>query len=461
MMLSLPSVATLVLPLLHVLLIDQSVATSIETGKPHSTVQILTEDNVDDALNDPANGLWLLKFYAPWCGHCKKLAPTLNKMAPYLAGKLSIGKIDCTDSLAKPICDKHLIKGYPTLKIYRDGDFFDYPGKRDADSMITFAEKMSMPAVKVVSSYDDALGDVVRTDPSRDVGVGDGVGFIAYDGSAAKLEEVGEIGADERGVKALEALLASSVGLQVFGQVARKLQAEASFGVLHAGATADELEKFGIKDGHKGPVLMKVEENVPTVVYDGPLNSMEFLDFVKLNNVALITELAGNNFRAMSKKGKPLAIAVVDGQDTVKTEAYLQEAREYAQNGPDRANYMFCRMDGKTWKGFLDQFPIDSDNLPTILLLDSTKKQYWHNDTVSNNFGEFLEAVKDGKVEVQILNPRQRRGFIASVADFATEHLYIIVIIICLLVWFMVYLTIVTGREEAKERAVQSKKKEE
>ena len=63
MMLSLPSVATLVLPLLHVLLIDQSIATSIETGKPHSTVQILTEDNVDDALNDPANGLWLLKFY--------------------------------------------------------------------------------------------------------------------------------------------------------------------------------------------------------------------------------------------------------------------------------------------------------------------------------------------------------------------------------------------------------------
>ena len=33
------------------------------TGKPHSTVQILTEANFDDAINDPANGLWLLKFY--------------------------------------------------------------------------------------------------------------------------------------------------------------------------------------------------------------------------------------------------------------------------------------------------------------------------------------------------------------------------------------------------------------
>ena len=36
---------------------------STVTGKPHSTVQDLTEDNFDEALNDPANGLWLLKFY--------------------------------------------------------------------------------------------------------------------------------------------------------------------------------------------------------------------------------------------------------------------------------------------------------------------------------------------------------------------------------------------------------------
>ena len=35
----------------------------IITGKPHTTVQALTETNFDQALNDPANGLWLLKFY--------------------------------------------------------------------------------------------------------------------------------------------------------------------------------------------------------------------------------------------------------------------------------------------------------------------------------------------------------------------------------------------------------------
>ena len=37
-----------------------------EIGKPHSTVIVLNGKNFDDHLNDSANGLWLLKFYAPW-----------------------------------------------------------------------------------------------------------------------------------------------------------------------------------------------------------------------------------------------------------------------------------------------------------------------------------------------------------------------------------------------------------
>ena len=43
-----------------------SVVFAAEIGKPHSKVINLKNDNFDDHLNDPANGLWLLKFYAPW-----------------------------------------------------------------------------------------------------------------------------------------------------------------------------------------------------------------------------------------------------------------------------------------------------------------------------------------------------------------------------------------------------------
>ncbi|EED92846.1 predicted protein [Thalassiosira pseudonana CCMP1335] len=105
-----------------------------EIGTPHSTVIKLTGKNFENHIRDPANGLWLLKFYAPWCGHCKKLEPVLDQVAPFLAGKMSIGKIDCTSE--KALCKQYEVRGYPTLKYYRDGDFQEYPLGRDADSIM-------------------------------------------------------------------------------------------------------------------------------------------------------------------------------------------------------------------------------------------------------------------------------------------------------------------------------------
>ena len=43
-----------------------SAVQAADIGKPHSTVITLKDNNFDEYLNDPANGLWLLKFYAPW-----------------------------------------------------------------------------------------------------------------------------------------------------------------------------------------------------------------------------------------------------------------------------------------------------------------------------------------------------------------------------------------------------------
>jgi protein disulfide-isomerase A1 len=118
-------------PLLASLL---TTTTAAEIGKPHSTVITITATKFYDNLKDPANGLWLLKFYAPWCGHCKKLEPVLDSVAPFLAGKMAIGKIDCT--VEKLLCKRFEVRGYPTLKYFRDTEFYDYPSGRDKDSIM-------------------------------------------------------------------------------------------------------------------------------------------------------------------------------------------------------------------------------------------------------------------------------------------------------------------------------------
>jgi hypothetical protein len=44
---------------------------TFENGVAHKRPVDLTQSTFEAALNDPANPVWLLKFYAPWCGHVR------------------------------------------------------------------------------------------------------------------------------------------------------------------------------------------------------------------------------------------------------------------------------------------------------------------------------------------------------------------------------------------------------
>jgi len=60
--------------------------------------------------------LWIVEFYAPWCGHCKSLAPEYDKAAKALEGIVKLGAVDMTtdESVGGP----YGIKGFPTIKFF-------------------------------------------------------------------------------------------------------------------------------------------------------------------------------------------------------------------------------------------------------------------------------------------------------------------------------------------------------
>ncbi|XP_044028040.1 protein disulfide-isomerase A3-like [Siniperca chuatsi] len=86
----------------------------------------------------------LVKFYAPWCGHCKKLAPEFEKAATRLKGTVQLAKVDCTAH--SETCGRFGVSGYPTLKIFRNGkDSAPYDGPRTADGIYQYMKKQTGP----------------------------------------------------------------------------------------------------------------------------------------------------------------------------------------------------------------------------------------------------------------------------------------------------------------------------
>ncbi|XP_034017088.1 protein disulfide-isomerase A3-like [Thalassophryne amazonica] len=107
----------------------------------------------------------LVKFYAPWCGHCKKLAPEFDKAATKLKGIVQLAKVDCTTNTE--ICGHFGVSGYPTLKIFRNGrDSAPYDGPRTADGIYHYMKKQSGPDSVHLKTDEDLLAFISHFDAS-------------------------------------------------------------------------------------------------------------------------------------------------------------------------------------------------------------------------------------------------------------------------------------------------------
>jgi protein disulfide-isomerase A1 len=126
--------------------------------KNDEPVKVVVADEFDKIVMDKEKDV-LMEFYAPWCGHCKKLVPIYDELGKKFAAhsdKIVIGKMDSTANDIPPGAG-FSVSGFPTLKLIKAGtnEVVEYEGDRSLESLTKFMLENSTNKVELKEEAED------------------------------------------------------------------------------------------------------------------------------------------------------------------------------------------------------------------------------------------------------------------------------------------------------------------
>ncbi|WJX33833.1 disulfide-isomerase-like [Trifolium repens] len=328
---------------------------------------VLTLDNTNFHDTVTKHDFIVVEFYAPWCGHCKKLAPEYEKAASILSSHetpIVLAKVDANEEKNRDLASEYDVKGFPTIKILRNGgkNIQEYKGPREADGIVEYLKKQSGPASTEIKSADDATA-LIGENKVVIVGVFpkfSGEEFDNFTALAEKLRSDYDFG------HTLDAKHLPKGESSVSGPVVRLFKPFDELFVDSKEFNVEALEKF-------------IEESsIPVVtIFNNEPNNHPFV--VKFFNTPNAKAMLFINFTA-------------EGAESFKSK-YHETAEQYKQQG-----ISFLIGDVEASQGAFQYFGLKEDQVPLIIIQHNDGKKFFKPNLEPDHVATWLKAYKDGKV---------------------------------------------------------------
>ncbi|OTA98066.1 hypothetical protein M426DRAFT_326282 [Hypoxylon sp. CI-4A] len=358
-------------------------AAGVSAGDAASDVTQLNKDTFSDFIK--GNDLVLAEFFAPWCGHCKALAPEYEEAATTLKEKsIKLAKVDCTEE--SELCQSYGVEGYPTLKIFRGPEnITPYSGQRKAGAITSYMIKQSLPAVSPLT-----------TDTLEDFKTADKVVLVAFIDSSDKASN------------------------ETYTKLAEKHRDSYLFGATNDAALAEA-------EGVKAPAVIlykQFDEGKATFTEKFDVEAIE--KFAKVASTPLIGEVGPDTYSGYMSAGLPLAYIFSTTAEERKTlgEALKPIAEKF------RGKINFATIDAESFGAHAGNLNLKTDKFPAFAIQDTVKNQKFPFDQdkeiTHDAISSFVEDFSAGKIEPSLKSepiPETQEGSVTVVVGKTYEQI--------------------------------------
>ncbi|KAK2167584.1 hypothetical protein LSH36_26g09006 [Paralvinella palmiformis] len=311
--------------------------------------------------------------YAPWCGHCKALAPEYAKAASTLKeekSEVKLAKVDATEESS--LAEKFGVRGYPTIKFFKKGKPMEYQGGRQANDIVNWLKKKTGPPAKTLESKEDATEFITKPDVAI-------VGFF----------------------KARCSCSFKNAAAKAFIEVAGGID-DLPFGIT---SNADVFTENKV-DGDAVVLFKKFDEGRNDLTTD--LTAEKIKEFITANQLPTVIQFTQESAQKIfsGELKNHLLLFISEGSDDFKS--IMDIYKEAAPNYKGKVLFIYINIDDEDHLRILEFFGMKTDECPAIRLInlgeDMTKFRPDGKELTVDSIKKFVDDVLSGKHKAHLMS---------------------------------------------------------